>query len=82
MNTAFAFIGQWTQIVGGETEFLMLCAQAPFGLGLTTGLKIFNQLLPIFNMDRVAGYFQVNHSRLIFFGQNRGPRITRLNLTV
>ena len=82
MNAASAFIGQWAQIVSGKTEFLMLCAKAPFGLWLTTGLKVFNQLVAVFDMDRVAGYVQINHSRLFFFSPKYGPQITCLNLAV
>ena len=40
--------------MGGKPKLLMFGAQLPFRLGFTTGLKIFNQLLTVFNGGRVA----------------------------
>ena len=68
--------------MGRKTKFFMFGAEAPFGLGFTTRFKVFNQLLAIFDLGRVAGLVQVKYSMLIMTGMDRWSLITCRNRVI
>ena len=58
--------------MGGKPKLLMFGAQAPFGFGFTARFKVFNQLLAVFNLGRVAWWVQLKRFLLIEAGMNPG----------